>query len=290
LDELTAGSVVSLQVSHKAPFGYFLTDGKQEILLHENDITGTVDEQADLTVFLYQDHEGRLAATMHLPEIRNGHYNWATAVSMHKKYGVFINIGINKDILLSKDDLPDEWPDWPKAGDKVYCSLKLDKKDRLFVRLADETIMKVISVPAPADSLNKEFEATVYRKMLDGVHVITDEGYLGFIHFRETVGRPRLGEHIHTRVIEVKDAGNLNLSMRPRSYELIDPHAEAILNYMTSRDGAMPFSDKSLPEDIRKQFDISKSDFKKALGKLMKERKLVQENGWSYLVDGNKKK
>lgn len=284
MDELKAGNVVTLHFSHKAPFGYFLTDGKQEILLHENDLTGPVDEGANLTVFLYQDHEGRLAATMHLPKIQMGRYDWATVASMHKKYGVFVDIGIRKDILLSKDDLPDEWPDWPAAGDKVYCSLKLDKKDRLFIRLADESIMKVISLPAPSDSLNKEFDATVYRKMLDGVHVITSEGYLGFIHFRETTGRLRLGERVHTRVIEVKDSGNLNLSMRPRSYEEIGPHAEAILNYMTGRGGAMPFTDKSLPEDIRKQFGISKGDFKKALGRLMREKKLVQEKGWSYLV------
>ncbi|WP_100488986.1 S1 RNA-binding domain-containing protein [Sporolactobacillus pectinivorans] len=283
MDELKAGTVVTLNFSHKAPFGYFLTDGEQDILLHENDAIEPVDELAPLKVFLYQDHQGRLAATMNVPDIRLGVYNWASAVSMHKKYGVFADIGINKDILLSKDDLPDEWPDWPETGDKIYCSLKLDKKDRLFAKLADESIMKVISRPANEELLNKEVNATVYRLLLEGAHFITDDGFLGFIHKNETTGRLRLGQEIHGRVTEVKENGSIDLSMHPRSYELIDRHAEAILQYMAGRGGAMPFSDKSLPEDIKKQFAISKGDFKKALGKLMKEKKLYQEDGWSYL-------
>ncbi|TGA99135.1 hypothetical protein E4665_04945 [Sporolactobacillus shoreae] len=288
MDELKAGTVVTLNFSHKAPFGYFLTDGKQEILLHENDAAGPVDEQAPLKVFLYQDHQGRLAATMNIPDVRLGMYNWATAVSMHKKYGVFVDIGINKDILLSKDDLPDEWPDWPEAGDKVYVSLKLDKKDRLFAKLADESIMNVISVPASGEMLNKDVDATVYRLLLEGAHFITDDGFLGFLHQKETNGRIRVGQVIHGRVIDVKEDGSINLSMHPRSYELIDEHTAAILHYMEGRGGAMPFSDKSLPEDIRNQFSISKGDFKKALGKLMKEKKLYQEEGWSYFTEVKK--
>lgn len=289
METLQAGTIVTLEFSHKAPFGYFLTDGTQEVLLHENDVVQPFDEHTAQKVFLYQDHQGRLAATMHIPDIRLGVYNWATVAGMRKKYGVFVDIGINKDILLSKDDLPDEWPDWPEEGDRVYCSLKLDKKGRLFAGLADESVIRVLSVPAAEDLFNKEVDATVCRLLLEGAHVITEEGYRGFMHKNETEGRLRLGQSVHCRVIDVKEDGTINLSMRARSYESIDRHAAAILQYMDGRGDAMPYSDKSLPEDIRERFSISKGDFKKALGKLMKENKVYQKDGWSYIREPEKK-
>ncbi|GGL43376.1 CvfB family protein [Sporolactobacillus putidus] len=288
METLKAGTVVTLEFSHKAPFGYFLTDGTQEILLHENDAVQPFDEHAPQKVFLYQDHQGRLAATMHIPDIRLGVYNWARIAGMRKKYGVFVDIGINKDVLLSKDDLPDEWPDWPAEGDRVYCSLKLDKKNRLFARLADEPIMRMLSVPASEDLFNQEVDAAVYRLLSEGAHLITDEGYLGFMHNSEKEGRLRLGQSIHCRVIDVKEDGTINLSMHARSYESIDKHTAAILEYMNARGGAMPYWDKSLPEDIRNRFSISKGDFKKALGKLMKEDKIYQKDGWSYIRGAEK--
>lgn len=283
--ELLAGTVATLDVSHKAPFGYFLTDGSQEVLLHENDVTGKLNENEKVTVFLYQDHQGRIAATMTIPEIRLGTFVWVTAVSLRKKYGVFVDIGISKDILLSKDDLPDEWIYWPQPGDRLYCSLKFDLKNRLFAQLADESVINTLAVDAPGELRNKDVQATVYRLLLDGAHVLTEDGYIGFIHTSEITGTIRVGQAIQCRVIAVKDEGTLNLSMRPRSYELIDQNVEKIVLYMNSRDGAMPYWDKSLPGDIKERFAISKGDFKKALGQLMKEGKLYQKDGWSYLKE-----
>ncbi|RYL93115.1 hypothetical protein EWI07_08435 [Sporolactobacillus sp. THM7-4] len=283
MESLQPGTVATLDFSHKAPFGCFLTDGSQDILLHENDIIQPFDEHTPQRVFLYQDHQGRLAATMKIPDIRLGIYGWASVVGMKKKYGVFVDIGISKDMLISKDDLPDEWIYWPATGDRVYCCLKIGKKGRLFAKLADESIMETLSVPAPNDLLNKEVDATVYRLLLAGAHVVTEELYKGFIHESEITGKLRVGEQIHARIIDVKEDGSLNLSMRPRSYETIDQNADAIIRYMAGRDGAMPYSDKSLPEDIQKRFSISKGDFKKALGKLMKENKIYQEDGWTYM-------
>ena len=43
---------------------------------------------------------------------------------------------------------------------------------------------------------------------------------------------------------------------------------------MEERGGAMPFWDKSHPEDIKERFNMSKAAFKRALGKLMKRKGL----------------
>jgi predicted RNA-binding protein (virulence factor B family) len=56
-----------------------------------------------------------------------------------------------------------------------------------------------------------------------------------------------------------------------------------IYDYLVSRNGAMPFNDKSMPEDIQERFQLSKGAFKRALGKLLKEGKIYQEGVWTYL-------
>ena len=94
---------------------------------------------------------------------------------------------------------------------------------------------------------------------------------------------PRLGEKVEGRIIDVKEDGTVNVSLIPRKQEAMDEDAEIILAYLASRNGTMPYGDKSAPEDIQERFNLSKASFKRALGRLMKEGKVYQEDGWTYL-------
>ncbi|MCY8129802.1 hypothetical protein MOC33_12215, partial [Bacillus spizizenii] len=76
--------------------------------------------------------------------------------------------------------------------------------------------------------------------------------------------------------------GSVNMSLLPRKQDALSVDAEYILTYMRTRNGAMPYSDKSQPDDIRERFNMSKAAFKRALGHLMKNGKVYQENGWTY--------
>lgn len=80
----------------------------------------------------------------------------------------------------------------------------------------------------------------------------------------------------------MKDDGTINISLLPRKEEGMEDDAAVIYAYMEERGGAMPFWDKSHPEDIKERFNMSKAAFKRALGKLMKEEKVYQEEGWTY--------
>ncbi|MNY74532.1 hypothetical protein D3C86_2135840 [compost metagenome] len=46
----------------------------------------------------------------------------------------------------------------------------------------------------------------------------------------------------------------------------------------------MPYSDATPPDIIKQRFGISKSAFKRALGKLMKEGHITQKENWTYLA------
>jgi uncharacterized protein len=81
----------------------------------------------------------------------------------------------------------------------------------------------------------------------------------------------------------VKEDGTVNISLLSRKEDALDLDAERIYQYLLSRNGAMPYSDKSMPEDIQERFNLSKGAFKRALGKLMKEGKAYQEGSWTYV-------
>lgn len=283
MSELQAGQVYTLHVEREAPFGYFLSDGKTDVLLHKNEVIEGFDAKEPQKVFLYTDHQGRLAATMTIPEVQIGTYGWVDVVEVKRRYGVFVSIGINKDILVSNDDLPEALEHWPAIGDRLFCTLKVDKKGRLFADMATLEKIEETSVPAAQEDFNKNITGTVYRLLTVGASIITDEGFIGFNHETERKGDVRLGERVEGRIIKVKDDGTVNLSLIKRSHEALDDDAQTVLAYLESRGGAMPYWDKSGPDLIQKRFNMSKAAFKRAIGRLMKEGKVYQEEGWTYI-------
>ncbi|WP_202077490.1 S1 RNA-binding domain-containing protein [Caldalkalibacillus salinus] len=286
---LQAGTIETLKVERQAPFGYFLTDDLEDVLLHENEIQGQIDIGEKIDVFLYRDKQQRLAATMTLPDIQLEHYGWGVVSEVIEHMGVFVNIGITKEILLSKDDLPKLMSVWPKPEDKVYVRLKTDKKDRLLADLAPESVIKELTHPASTEVFNTNVEGRVYRAVKIGTYILTTEGFRGFIHESQRREEPRLGQLVQGRVIDVKEDGTLNISLLPRKQER-HGDAERIEAYMQSRGGAMPLSDKSSPEDIQSELKMSKGAFKRALGKLIKEKKVYQEDGWTFTNRSDDKK
>ncbi|WP_017754579.1 CvfB family protein [Calidifontibacillus oryziterrae] len=291
MTNIKPGTITSLHVSHEAPFGYFLTDGETEVLLHHNEIKeglleGEVIEGKKISVFLYHDRQGRLAATMTLPTITLDTFGWAKIVEVKSDFGVFVDIGIDKAILLSKDDLPPLETVWPKVDDEVYCTLEIGHNGRLFVKLAKEVDFLEIANSADHSLMNKNVTGRIYRTLYVGSFIFTDDGYLGFIHESERKEEPRIGEKVSGRIIGVKEDGTVNVSLLPRKHEAMGDDAEKIVDYMESRNGAMPYWDKSDPDDIEARFGMSKGAFKRALGRLMKEGKVYQEKGWTYFKKG----
>ncbi len=286
MNKLMPGEMATLTVKSEVPYGYFLTNGTEDVLLHQSEIEQEEQLQIDdtVSVFIYHDHDGRLCASMKTPKISTEKYDWVEVVDVVPKLGVFIDIGLTKDILLSADDLPPLPSIWPEKGDQLYCSLKVDKRGRLLAKLATEDVIKELVVEAPTSAFNQNIRGRVYRSLKVGSFILSDVGYRGFIHESERKHEPRLGEIVDGRIIEVKDDGTVNVSLLPRKHESIEDHAEMIYTFMENRGGAMPYTDKSDPYDIQARFHISKAAFKRALGRLMKEKKVYQEDGWTYFV------
>ncbi|RSD29355.1 CvfB family protein [Mesobacillus subterraneus] len=281
LNEYT-GQTLKMTVARIAEYGYFLTDGEEDVLLHSNDTDKSFEEGDEVEVFLFVDSRGRLTATTTIPKVQVGKYDWVPVAGVKEGIGVFLDIGISKDILLGEEDLPVVKSVWPQEGDLLYTTLRVNRNNMIYARVATDPVIQEISVPATRSAFNKNVHGYIYRTARVGSWIITAEGYKGFIHESQRSTEPRIGEKVEGRIIDVKPDGSVNISLLPRKQEALDEDAEKIMNYLDLRNGAMPYHDKSMAEDIQERFGMSKGSFKRALGRLMKEGKIYQEDNWTY--------
>jgi len=284
------GRVEILTVARIASFGYFLTieEEGEDVLLHFSETDQEFEVGDDVRVFIYTDSQGRACSSTNIPSIAVGKYDWVKVTDKREDIGCFFDIGLKKDMLLGEDDLPVHEEVWPEIGDMLYITLKVNKNNFLYVKPATDPIIEELSTKATREDYNKNIHGYIYRTAKVGSWIYTAEGFKGFIHESERGREPRLGEKVNGRIIDVKPDGTVNVSLLPRKEEALDQDAQQILDYLITRNGAMPYGDKSMPEDIKERFNLSKGSFKRALGKLMKENKVYQEEGWTYLKKDEK--
>ncbi|WP_077328205.1 CvfB family protein [Virgibacillus siamensis] len=274
------GTIQTLEVIRKIDTGYVL---EGDVLLHHNETENELEHGQQVEVFLYTDKKGKTVASGKVPFIQMDHYGWANVVDVIPGLGVFVDIGTTKEILVSIDDLPLFERVWPINGDKLFVTLGHDRKGRLLAIPGSENAFDHLWETASEDLLNKSVNGRIYRTSKEGAAVITENHHRGFIHHTERKTEPRLGELVHGRIIDVKDDGSINISLRPLKKESRIEDADSILMHLEQNGGVVPFTDKSEPEDIRGTFNISKAAFKRALGKLMKDGKIEQREGNTYL-------
>ncbi|WPK13525.1 S1-like domain-containing RNA-binding protein [Lysinibacillus louembei] len=284
MNELRSGQVVELTVLEQQSSRYMLTNGDVEVPLNMSEVVEEVAIGDRLTVFLYADRRGDLQATTALPTILEGQYDWARVLKVTRE-GAIVDIGTSREVIVKAEDLPALQELWPQPGDHLFMTLRTDRSGDLFGRLATEEKVNELYEGALEDMYNQNILARPYRLLPVGSFLIgVDTPYRIFVHESEMKAEPRLGQDVQVRIIDVKDDGSLNGSMLPRKHERLGDDAEKIYAYLESVGGKMPFGDKSTPEEIQEMFDMSKGAFKRALGSLMKARKIKQQDGWTELV------
>ncbi|WP_413363901.1 S1 RNA-binding domain-containing protein [Lysinibacillus sp. 3P01SB] len=284
MNELKSGQTVSLTVLEEQGSRYILTNGDVEIPLNSSDVTEPLSIGDRVEVFLFADRRGELQATTVLPAVRQGEYGWARVLKVTRE-GAYTDIGTSREVLVKAEDLPVLQELWPQPGDHLYMTLRVDRNGDLFGRLATEEKVNELYEGALEDLHNKNITARPYRLLPVGSFLLgVDNPYRIFVHESEMKGEPRLGQDVTVRIIDVKEDGSLNGSLLPRKHERLGEDAEKIFAYLESVGGKMPFGDKSSPEEIQEMFEMSKGAFKRALGTLMKAKKVKQQDGWTEIL------
>ncbi|WP_151737611.1 CvfB family protein [Paenibacillus tengchongensis] len=289
---LIAGTIVTLEVLREvSPYGYFLGAGGEEVMLHYTELVGSKPKPgAKVEVFIFFDTEDRIAATMKKPLLTLGQMALLEVADIHPRLGCFLEMGLGRQLLLPIGELPELVELRPQVGDKVYVIMEHDKQGRLRAKLAGEQELAPLAVAAPSTWKGTAVTARVYKPLQMGTFVLADAGVLGFgvigmVHASERTRMLRLGEQFEARVSHVREDGRINLSMSQRKEVGRDVDSAMLLEFLNSRPGgSMPYSDATPPDIIKQRFGISKSAFKRALGKLLKEGLITQKENWTYLV------
>lgn len=285
MGQLKSGYTAEVEVLGQEGSRWVLQGEEENIMLNVSDADEDVQAGDLVNVFLYANRRGELTATMKMPNMTSETFGWAKVIRIDEAEGVYVDIGSSFEVLVNRADMPQVRSLWPRQDDELYMTLRTDLGGEIFGRLGTEERVMEQFLPAEPSLYNKNLKARAYRLLPVGSFLLSvPENHRIFVHNTEQEKEPRLGQEVDVRVVEVHDNGTLNGSMFPRVEERMSGDAEIIFNYLTDVGGRMPFTDKSSPDEIQEMFNMSKGSFKRALGRLMKERKITQEDGWTALT------
>ena len=283
---LHPGEKTTLQIIDRSSSQWILTNSSgDEVLMNASEIEEGQEVGEEIEVFLFRNRQGGVSATPMIPHILPSIYGWAKVLKVSKREGLVVDIGTSREVYVLPEDLPQIEELWPQQGDHIFMTLRTDRYGDLYGRLATEEKVNELFVPAPTSVFNEDLKARAYRLLPIGTFMLSvSEMYRIFVHESEREEEPRLGEEKTVRIIGVKDDATLNGSLLPRKQERMSDDAEKIMDFLIESGGQMPFTDKSTPDEIQEIFGMSKAAFKRALGKMYKERKIIQEDGWTKLI------
>lgn len=255
-----------LVIVKKVDFGVYLAPSAQEkeerILLPAKQAPegGKVGDCVE--VFVYRDSRDRMIATTNTPGLVMGQVAELT-VAQVGKIGAFLDWGLEKDLFL-----PYRQQNCRVApGDKVLVSLYIDKSGRL---CATTNVYHDLRSDSPYQK-DDRVRGRVYEISDNfGAFVAVDNQYSALIPKRELYGEIAPGKDVEARVTEVLEDGRLTLSIRDKAYLQLEKDGERLLGLLDSYDGVLPFTEKADPEVIRRETGMSKNEFKRAVGHLLK--------------------
>lgn len=266
------GEKQELVVAKRVEFGVYLAQdmesaAEERVLLPIRQVPDGTQVGDRLEVFIYKDSKDRMIATTKEPKLTL-HQVARLAVAQTAKMGAFLDWGLEKDLLLPFREQTAK----VREGQEVLAALYIDKSSRL---CATMNVYEYLSTDSPYHK-DDRVEGTVYEISQEfGAFVAVDDKYSGLIPRKEFYGNVRIGERVSARVTSVKEDGKLDLSLREKAYLQIAGDAERVMAVIDSFDGALPFNDKANPEMIRREMQMSKNEFKRAVGNLLKNGRII---------------
>lgn len=276
---LEIGKINLLQVVRKTDIAYLLKNkANEEVFLHinESDHRNLVPNQM-VEAFLYYDAKGRLAATLHEPKITAGNPGVLEVVSVKPGLGVFLDLGISKDVLLSKDDLGEDESLWPQVGEGLYVDLRV--KTKITARLIPYHELRVVTGNLEVGQEVNGFVQVIGRI---GYFILTDEGNVVLVKKSNVRGSYRLGQKVSVKI--TYETANGYEGALSQFKEVIRIDDSKLIMEMLEQTGEMPYTADTDSETIMQVFGLSRKAFKRALGLLYKQRKVEFKDGKTYLV------
>lgn len=263
---INLGEYQELIIKRFTSVGAFLNDEPEEdddLLLPKSQIPKDAKVGDQVEVFVYNDSKDRIIATSRRPKVTLGKLAHLMVVDT-TKIGSFLDWGLEKDLFLPFSETVGS----VEKGKTYLVGVYIDKSGRLCATMKIKDMLRTDS----GYRENNIAKGTIYSINRDiGAFVAVEDKYDGLIPKKELIGAYSVGDAIEVRINKVLKDGKLDLSLRDRSYIQMDTDSKVIMKKLKENGGSLHLGDKSSPDLIRDKLRMSKSGFKRAIGRLYKE-------------------
>jgi predicted RNA-binding protein (virulence factor B family) len=273
-----------LTILRSASPGFYLDGGADgEILLPRRYAPENAEPGQMLDVFVYRDSEDRLVATTETPLAMVDEFAVLRVVSLNADIGAFLDWGLSKDLLLPRREQSCAL----RVGQKVAVRVFVDPHSNRIV--ASMKLGRWLGKTPPRYHVHQEVRVLIANETPLGYNAIVGGAHRGLFYHSHLSGPLTPGDTVVAYIAEVRPDGNIDLSLDRSGYSRVKPLSEQILQALEESGGALPFHDKSSPEEIRAKFNVSKKAFKQALGALYRRKAIAIEETEIRLLPKEKK-
>lgn len=260
------GKLNTLRILRDSDFGLFLGDQEetQDVLLPKKYVPKGVKIGDEIDVFIYNDSEDRLVATTLTPKIQLNACAYLKVKAV-TSIGAFLDWGLEKDLLVPFSEQVTKM----KEGESYVVYLKRDAKTNRLV--ATEKVLNALKQKHDL-SEGEEVDLLIYHASKLGMQVIINGRHLGLLYHDEIFQPLTIGDQLPGYVKRIREDGKIDVSLQKQGYAQVEDSQQVILDRLNAGGGTLAVTDKSSPEAIMDELQMSKKVFKKAVGALYKQR------------------
>lgn len=274
------GDYNNLEIVKRVSFGLYLNgDEDGEILLPAKYVPDGYDIGDIIKVFVYLDNEERLVATTEEPLAKVGDFA-LLRVAWTNDYGAFLDWGLLKDLFVPFSEQEGKMV----KGNSYLVYVTIDRKSyRIY---ASARLDKFLSRTKPPYETDEEVDIIVWRRTDLGWKVIVNGNHSGLVFANEVFRDLKTGDRLKGYVKRVRTDGKIDIALQRHGVAGDDDSSMRLLSAIEAQRGFLPLNDNSSPDEIYSMLGMSKKAFKRAAGKLYKQRLIIIDDEGLRLAAG----
>lgn len=266
-----------LKVERETPQGIYLSsEDNDEVLLPNRYVPEDIFPGKEIEVFVYKDSEDRPVATTQKVFLLLGEYAMLKVVKL-TKFGAFMDWGLDKNLLV-----PFSEQNIDMEEEKSYpIYLYLDEETQ---RLAGSTRLDDFFDNNQLElEIDQEVDIFIFEETSLGYKVIVNNKYTALLYHNEIFQKITIGDSKKAYVKKIREDNKVDVSLEKSGYSNIDSFAQQIMQSLENNMGFLALTDKTDADIIKDELQMSKKNFKKAIGYLYKNKKIELKDDGIYL-------
>ena len=276
------GKNVNLEVLRSTEIGLFLDTEERNyngILLPKRYVPSGVEVGDFMDVFVYRDSEDRIIATRLDPYIRVGEFAYLN-VNKIESYGAFLDWGLPKDLFVPISQQRALMVD--NGYYLVYAYLD-QQTDRI---AATAKVHRHLQHEAEDLEIGQEVDLLICDETDLGVRVVVNNKFWGLLFHNEIFQQLDEGQKTIGYVKAIRPEDNkIDITLKKQGMAEVKDARSYIIEALHDANGFLPLNDKSAPELIYEELEMSKKVFKKAIGNLYKDKMITIKRDGIHLAE-----